>query len=159
MTVHSPNRGGAPVGFLTELPPIEASAVMCFRLWQSRANDRHAISQEFGQIFGPEYGDLAFQALDAICDLCMRHGRRPLLRHQVTCKCLGADEACFANFVAAASEGAREDAMLIATLIVRPDFAPSLVGLAEEFGFALRRVVSVRNTQPSAFTRHETTLH
>lgn len=62
------------------------------------------------------------------------------MRHHVTCKCLGADESCFANSIGYANEGEREDALLIATTIVSPDMAPALVGLAQDFGLALRRM-------------------
>ena len=59
------------------------------------------------------------------------------MRHHPKCPCLGADEACFANLVAEAVWGVREDAMLFAMLIVRADCAPGLVALAEQFGLAL----------------------
>ena len=56
------------------------------------------------------------------------------MRHSVTCKCLGSDESCFANFIATATDGQREDAMLIATLLVRADMAPLVASLAADFG-------------------------
>ena len=62
------------------------------------------------------------------------------MRHGTDCPCLGADEACFARVVADASEGAREDAMLVAALMVRPDMAPAAVHLAEALGLALKRL-------------------
>ncbi len=60
--------------------------------------------------------------------------------HSVQCACLGADESCFANFIATAATGEREDAMLIATLLVRPDVAPIVTSLAADFGLALIRM-------------------
>ena len=77
------------------------------------------------------------------------------MRHHVTCECLGADESCFANFIGYASEGEREDALLIATTLVRPDMAPTLVGLAQDFGFALRRM-ALKTERPFETPR---TLH
>ncbi|MGY9038053.1 MAG: hypothetical protein ACKVLA_09570, partial [Rhodobacterales bacterium] len=77
---------------------------------------------------------------EQLCSLCARFGRRPLMRHSVTCKCLGADESCFANFISTATEGQREDAMLIATLLVRADMAPLVASLAADFGLALKRM-------------------
>lgn len=62
------------------------------------------------------------------------------MRHALHCKCLGADEACFANFIATAATGEREDAMLIATLIVRADVAPLIASLAAEVGLAFRQM-------------------
>ena len=57
--------------------------------------------------------------------------------HAITCKCIGSDESCFANFIATAATGEHEDAMLIATLLVRADFAPIITSLATDFGLAL----------------------
>ena len=77
------------------------------------------------------------------------------MRHDVSCKCLGADESCFANFIGYASEGEREDALLIAMNIVRPDIAPAVVGVAQDFGLALRWM-AIRANGPT--TKHKT-LH
>lgn len=77
------------------------------------------------------------------------------MRHHVTCKCLGADESCFANFIGYASEGERDDALLIATAIVNPNMAPELVGLAQDFGLALRRMARKANMRADILT----TLH
>ena len=81
------------------------------------------------------------------------------MRHAVECKCLGADEACFANFVALAATGAQEDAMLIATLLVRADVAPQITSLATNFGLGLQqmRPAAPRDldmTRPQAATLH-----
>ncbi len=82
------------------------------------------------------------------------------MRHSVQCKCLGADEACFANFIATAATGEREDAMLIATLLVRPDVAPLIVSLAADVGLAFMRMC-LSAPREMAAPSHETqkTLH
>ena len=54
--------------------------------------------------------------------------------HALDCPCAGSDECVFARFVALAAEGAREEAVLIATLIVRADVALGLTALAESVG-------------------------
>lgn len=133
-------RGGAPVGFVTELDPVEASAVLYLRLWCDGAHAQEQVRNDFATLLGPKHGLHAIDSLQQLFSLCARHGRRPLMRHHVTCKCLGADESCFANFIAAASEGARDDAMWFATMIVRADMAPSLAGLAETLGLALKQM-------------------
>lgn len=133
-------RGGAPVGFLSELEPIEASAVTFFRLWHTGKESRAQVRDNFSATLGFDDGREALGNFRELCNLCVRHGRRPLMRHHVSCKCLGADESCFANFIATAADGNREDAMLIATLLVRADMAPCVAALAENFGLALRRM-------------------
>ena len=61
--------------------------------------------------------------------------------------CAGSDECIFARFVALAAEGAREEAVLMAALIVRADVALALAALAEEVGLGLMRG---RRTPPIA---------
>ncbi len=151
MNAMTPNRGSAPVGYVTDLGPIEASAVHYLRLWCDGPDGQTQVWNDFATALGPANGRNAVKSFEALCDLCVRHGRRPLMRHQVACTCLGSDESCFANFVGYASEGEREDALLVATTLVRPDMAPLLVGLAQDFGLALRRwalkVDRLRNTK------------
>jgi len=138
MTTAAAKRGGAPVGFLAELDPVAASAVTYLRLWCDGPAARSQVEQDFTIALGHDRGRNVLRSFQSLCELCGQHGRRPLMRHHVDCKCLGADESCFANFIGYASEGACEDALLMATALVRPDMAPLLVGLAQDFGMALR---------------------
>ncbi|MDE0347626.1 MAG: hypothetical protein OXI66_17875, partial [Boseongicola sp.] len=120
MTKAAPHRGSAPVGYVAELGPVEARAVICLRLWCDGPDSQSQVQKDFAQALGAQCGRKAMIAFETLCDLCVRHGRRPLMRHQLTCRCLGADESCFANFIGYASEGDREDALMIATTIVNP---------------------------------------
>ena len=133
-------RGGAPVGLLEELEAVEAASVLYLRLWCDGPESQIKVWNDFAAGLGAEPGRRALQALEKLCGLCAHHGRRPLMRHSVNCKCLGADESCFANFIAAAADGQREDAMMIAILIVRPDIAPIVTSLAADVGLALKRM-------------------
>lgn len=136
----SHKRGGAPVGYLTELGAVEAASVIYLRLWSEGPETRSEVYHDFTSRLGRTQSTQALEAFEQLCGLCARHGRRPLMRHSVSCKCLGSDECCFANFVAAAADGDREDAMLIATLLVRADVAPLVTALAADFGIALKRM-------------------
>jgi len=140
MTHTHEKRGGAPVGYVTELNGIEAASVIYLRLWCDGPDAQAQVWNDFAAGLGPDLGRSALKSFEQLCDLCARHGRRPLMRHSVQCKCLGSDESCFANFVATAAEGAREDAMLIATLLVRADVAPLVASCAADFGLALKRM-------------------
>jgi hypothetical protein len=129
-------RGAARVGLLSDLNAVEAGAVLYLRLWCD--GDRALVARDFESALGEGHGRAACRTLDQLCALCVRHGRRQLMRHHLGCACLGADEACFANFVAAALDGDREDAMLIATLIVRAAMAPAAAAMAQDLGLALK---------------------
>lgn len=160
MSASKHNRGGAPVGFITELDDIEAASVIYLRLWCEGPDAQEQVWHDFASGLGPDQGRKALKSFDDLCSLCTRHGRRPLMRHSVQCKCLGADESCFANFIATAATGEREDAILIATLLVRPDVAPLIASLAADVGHAFSRM---RLSAPKdlATQSHETpnTLH
>ncbi|MAM62717.1 hypothetical protein [Maritimibacter sp. UBA3975] len=131
-------RGGAAVGSLDELDAVEAGAVLCLRLWCQPvdAPDRAAFLADTAG----SGGRAALGAIGALCELCLTYGRRPLMRHAMGCRCLGADEACVARIVEAALAGERDDAMLMAALLVRADMAPAAVALAEQAGVALARL-------------------
>lgn len=140
MSGPSARRGGAAVGVLDDLEPTEMAAVIYLRLWCDGAQAQQQVWNDFARTLGAGHGRTALKSLESLCRLCADHGRRPLMRHGVKCRCLGADEACFANFIAAAAEGDTEDAMLLATLLVRADIAPSLLDAARSLGLALRRL-------------------
>jgi len=140
------------------LDPVEAGAVLYLRLWCDGPSAQAQVWDDFSNMLGPTQGREALKSFETLCDLCIRHGRRPLMRHSVSCKCLGADESCFANFVAAAAEGENEDAIMIATLLVRPDMAPCLMAVAAQFGLALKRMTTgipiPTNQQTNPITLH-----
>ena len=161
MTGVQNQRGGAPVGYVTELEAVEDGAVLYLRLWGDGPDAQSRVWNDFATALGPERGRSALKSFEDLCSLCVRYGRRPLMRHNVTCKCLGSDEACFANFVGAATDGEREDAFLIATNIVRADVAGSLVALAEQFGLALRQMSLAKQhtNHPTTGTEPARTLH
>lgn len=157
MTMQFGMRGAAPVGKVTDLGPLEAAAVICLRLWCDSPEGRRKVRDDFSQLLGTMAGDAALHAFDEFCNLCVLHGRRAFARHDPACECLGADEACLAHLVALATEGEREDAMLIATLLVRPDVSLHLVAAAQALGMALLRV-SLKATRRAA-AAHSDRLH
>ena len=140
MTPIRPPRGAAAVGRLTDLDPIEAGAVLYMRLCWDNPDALAALSRDFVPLLGPSSGDLAARGFHQLSSLCQSHARRPLCPHSLNCACLGGDEACFARLIASAAEGAREEALMMALLLVRADFAPMVTGLAQEAGLALRRM-------------------
>lgn len=132
-------RGSSPVGYLDEFPEIEAKAITYLRLWCHAPEAQAEIWNELAEVFGPEQAKEELRNFESLVSMMLRNTRRPLMRHQLGCKCVGSDEAAFAHFIAAACSGEREDAMLIASFLVKPEIAPIVTGLAENFGFCLRR--------------------
>ncbi|MDG1472653.1 hypothetical protein [Pseudosulfitobacter sp. SM2401] len=163
MTDAQSKRGGAAVGFITDLDGLQAATVIYLRMWNNGPDGQTNVWNDFASGLGVVQGKKALQSFEDLCRFCTDHGRRPLMRHGIDCKCLGSDEACFANFIATAATGEREDALLIATLLVRPDVAPLIVALATDFGLALKRMnlcapkdlgLAVAPTRPANTTLH-----
>lgn len=159
-------RGAAPVARMTDLPALEAGAVLYLRLWLGGETDRARALADFTALLGLGHGAATAECFDRLCGLILAHGRRPLMRHACSCGCVGGDEAVFAGFIARAAEGEREEAMLIASLLLRADFAPLAVAMAEELAAALKRM-ALRAGPPTrragarqaAASRTEATFH
>lgn len=134
---HAP--GAAPVGRLADLPPLEQRIVIYTRLWTEGRLGQAEVWRDLIERHGPASARLAAQNLEVLLHQTLTHARRPLRRHAASCPCAGGDECVFARFVALAAEGAREDAILMAALIVRADISLGLTRVAEEFGLTLMR--------------------
>lgn len=136
------SRGGATVGSLSGLPALEAEAVLCLRHWFSGPEARRRMQAQLTASLGGDTAEEAVRHFGQLCQLCLSHGRRPLVRHGLHCDCLGADENVFANFIASAAAGDNADAMMMATLIVAPQMAPGLMSAAAGFGQALKQATA-----------------
>lgn len=152
-----PERGAAPVAQLADLQDEEIWVVAAIRLWseQEGAGNAALVEAVAGQV-GSERGCRVLSLFNDLMALMADHARRPILRHKPSCSCVGTDEAVFVNFVSAATHGPREDAMLIATLLMRPDMAAIAVSLAQSLGLELRRGLARAR---SARRIHGVTLH
>ena len=127
--------GGAPVARLDGLPPLERRVICCLRLWCAGIEGERAVRWEVGA----DGGEAVAQSFGELLRLTAGSARRPLLGHALDCPCAGSDECIFARFVALAAEGSREEAVLMAALIVRVDVAMCLTAVAEEVGLGLMR--------------------
>lgn len=108
-----------PVGSLAALPGLERRLVEHLRLWRD--------------------GRGAVAGLDALMEPIATFGRHPLRIGAPGDPGVSGDECVLARFVGLAAEGAREDAILIATLLVRADMALGLGRIAEALGHRLMR--------------------
>lgn len=159
MSVHDRRIGGRAVGRLTQLDDFEACLVLYLRLWSDGIEGQTAVWNDLAAGLGPTRGRTALTAFESIIGALARHGHRPLMRHAVHCACLGADEACFARFVATAAVGEREDALLMAMLLVRPDFAPHVTALAQDIGLIVKQMLLRRPLPPVSHRPADARLH
>ncbi len=147
MSVQPRQSGAAAVGRIAELPPIERQVIRCLRLWSDGPGGREVLNRELAARHGSEKAARLLADFAELMQLTARHARRPLLNHAPDSSSAGADECVFARFVALAAEGSREDAALMATLLVRPDLALCLAGLAEMVGLGLMRHAAPQTVQ------------
>jgi hypothetical protein len=139
MTLRERHPGAAPVARLDGLPPLERRVIRCLRLWCSGPDGERAVRLEVARDGAREEGERLSASFGELLQLTAGNARRPLLGHALDCPCAGSDECIFARFVALAAEGAREEAVLMAALLVRVDVALCLTAVAEEVGLGLMR--------------------
>lgn len=132
--------GAAPVSRLSDLTPLEQRVVIYTRLWSDGRRGQAEVWRDLTERHGPAPARFATKNLETLLTEIVAHGRRPMQRHAPHCPCVGGDECVLARFVALAAEGAREDAILMATLMVRADLSFGLARVAEELGLTLSRV-------------------
>ncbi|MGI3168055.1 hypothetical protein ACRARG_02810 [Pseudooceanicola sp. C21-150M6] len=131
-------RGAAAVGQIALLPEREAWWVRTLRLWCDGAAGQAALRDQLTLRLGVAQADTFMDRTGDLLTLCTQYARRPLLRHALSCDCVGADEAVFALFTATAAQD-REEAMMIACLLLRADVVPIAVSLAQTLGLDLDR--------------------
>lgn len=147
-------RGAAPVGVLSELPLLEQGVVLLLRQWCVDEAGRIAVAQDFTFALGNDRGTQAVNLFAHLVVLMVGHGRRPLMRHDISCSCIGGDESVVAQMVAAASAGDREDAMAFALTMMPAEIAYEAVQTAEPLGLLLH-TIAVRLRYAAAQTpRH-----
>jgi hypothetical protein len=137
-----PPRGGGPVSFIQEMSPVESYAISFLRLWCSGPKSKQKVVNELVMQLGLKQGFATTDCLDKICQLLTKNARRPLMYHDVLCDCVGAHEACFANFIGLAAKKQKKDAMIFACLLVNTKLLGSIYDLGQQFGLALKLITS-----------------
>lgn len=159
MNAQDVQRRPLPVAQMRDLDPLQSDVVQLLRLWWMIPNARQDIEHEFSPWLGPQRAKVVCDSFDQLCALCVTHGRLSVRPHALHCGCVGGKEACFANFIAAAADGQREEAMFTATLLTRTDMAPMAAALAEVVGLALKQMSLRCTTYPKRTGTYSQALH
>lgn len=138
--ISQPPRGGAPVGVLSELPPVELAAIHYLRLWFS--GKQESVWRDFCTTFSRTDAAVAMASFENLMSAVQNHARRPLMRHSPACECFGGDECAFAQFVAAATSGDEHDAMTFALHLFDGVQAKCALGAAAMCGHAFYSMAS-----------------
>ncbi len=144
-----PMRGAEAVATIAALPFHEALIIGSLRARCDGPDAMASFASELSGLQGASRAAMILDRLDDFFDLTLRHVRRPVMRHGATCSCVGADEAVLAHLVTISASGDREDAMLMACLLVRSDVAPLVVSLAQALGLELMRSLPATRGHPA----------
>ena len=138
MNVYENFRGAAPVGQLEELPLLEMTAIIYFRMMAGSFKTRKALEKDFTLAFGADHGGYYFKRFEEFFVCLATKSRRKVMHHEVECTCFGGDESVIANMISLAAIGDIKDAELFAYNLVSGDTAVTLVAHADNIGLALR---------------------
>jgi hypothetical protein len=137
MSIHQKFRGAAPVGQLGELPVLEMSAIVYFRMLGTSIETRQQLHQDFQLAFGRDHGIYYAAQFEEFFTFLATKSRRKVMRHEIDCTCFGGDESAIANMIALAAIGDIQEAELLASNLVPCKDAKTLVAHAEAIGLAL----------------------
>lgn len=140
MTAPHHARGGAAVGVLSQMEAWEANLVLNLRLWCEGPLGQQQVWAEYRKTLHGSEAQRECHTFEVLLRTLVATAHRPLVRHDVGCACVGADEGILVNLVRTASDGHLTDAALIATLMVGPAHAEQVALLAGQVGSCTRRI-------------------
>lgn len=146
--------GQMPVDQMNQMDGLNRLTVAALRAWNAGGALRaHALLCDR---MAEPMALAAFEALQDLTEVLGPHIRRPLRCHAPHCSCVGLDEAAFARFVQEAALGEREDALLLASLLVQARAILPLTDAAARLGLCLHRAARAapRIPDPASATRH-----
>ena len=138
MTIHQKFRGGAPVGQMDELPLLEMSVIVYFRMMASSLETRQALKKYFLLAFGEDHGLYYSNKFEEFYIKLATQSRRKIMHHELNCKCFGGDESVVANMISLAAMGNIKDAELLAFNLVSGNLVKEIVSYSEDIGLGLR---------------------
>jgi len=133
-------RGGAAVAVLNRMEAWEANLVLNLRLWCEGPCGQAQVWNEYRKALPRECVHSECHAFERLLQTLIANAQRPLVRHDVGCSCVGADECVFLHLVRCAADGHLGDAALMAALIVGPSKAEHIAILAGQVGACARRI-------------------
>jgi hypothetical protein len=140
MTPDHHARGGAAVAVLSKMDPWEANLVLNLRLWCEGPHGQEQVWTEFRRALPGPVAQRECRNFERLLHTLLDAAHRPLVRHDVSCACVGADECVFVNLVRMAADGHLTDAALIATLLAGPSHAEHIALLAGAVGACAQRM-------------------
>ena len=136
-------KGGSPVAIMSDLSWEEHLVIYYFRCCFEGSEAILEIHEEFRFYLGTEKANKTIGALQFLYNKLQNNGRRRLVSHDLNCKCVGADENCFAQLVTRSTYTDKKDSILIGLLLTDADLAPELVYAAEDFAQGVQALLQI----------------
>ena len=136
-------KGGSPVAVISDLSWEEHLIIYYFRCCFEESQALLEVHEEFHFYLGAEIANKTIGALQFLFNKLQNNGRRRLVRHDMNCKCVGADENCFAQLVTRSTYVDKQDAILIGILLSDAELAPELVYAAEDFALGVQALLKI----------------
>lgn len=131
--------GASPVGQFADSSPITQGIVWVLRAWLDPSEGPNAVMRRLKREFGDREADRALHLIEEFFYALARFHSRSLQRHELTCPCIGADEALMGQILELAAFGQSASSMALATRIVRPEGLAPLLAAAPKLGRVLLR--------------------
>ena len=136
-------KGGSPVAIMSDLSWEEHLVIYYFRCCFVGSEALLEVHEEFRFYLGTETANKTIGALQFLFTKLQNGGRRRLVSHDLNCKCVGADENCFAQLVTRSTYTDKKDAILIGILLTNADLAPELVFAAEDLAEGVQSLLKI----------------
>ena len=136
-------KGGSPVAIISDLSWEEHLIIYYFRCCFEGSEALLEVYEEFRFYLDTETASKTIGALQFLFRKLQNNGRRRLVSHDLNCKCVGADENCFAQLVTRSTYVDKKDAILIGILLTDADLAPELVYAAEDFAVGIQTLLNI----------------
>jgi len=136
-------KGGAPVAVISDLSWEEHLVIYYFRCCFEGTDALLEVHEEFCFYLGEKTASKTIGALQFLFGKLQNNGRRRLVSHDLNCKCVGADENCFAQLVIRSTYKDKRDAILIGILLTDADLAPELVYAAEDLAVGVQALLKI----------------
>jgi len=146
MTAMPVPRGGETIASLRSMEPWQSELIVLLRTWCSGPEGPSDVMDKLRVNLSHSEAVDAYRAAGRLLQKVSETTYRPLVRHGISCPCVGADEALLVHLVRLASDGQLQDAALMAGLLSGPSHAEHIGILAGELGEILRRNVSAEKT-------------
>ena len=143
MSRHEDIRAGDAITLLASADPFEVTIIQCLRAAHRAATDGAPpppcrLGRDFAELH----------------DIIVAHALAPIDIRALGAPAVSPDEACLARTLRAATDGEREEALMAAFALLRPDIAFLMVPLAQELGLNLRRAALSRGHGSGAVRLH-----